>query len=92
MCQERWEIFGQPVPPYFTLLMLGFLSATYFAARWSKRAGYGHDTMIDLGLVALLSGIVGSRILHVLADGYFWDYVHLCTDPSQVVWERFELG
>jgi phosphatidylglycerol:prolipoprotein diacylglycerol transferase len=25
--------------------------------------------------------------MHVLADGYFWDYVHLCTDPSQVTWE-----
>jgi phosphatidylglycerol:prolipoprotein diacylglycerol transferase len=24
--------------------------------------------------------------LHVLADGYFWDYVHLCTNPSLVAW------
>jgi phosphatidylglycerol:prolipoprotein diacylglycerol transferase len=22
----------------------------------------------------------------VLADGYFWDYVHMCTDPSKVNW------
>jgi phosphatidylglycerol:prolipoprotein diacylglycerol transferase len=32
----------------------------------------------------LLAGVAGGRILHVLADGYFWDYVHLCTDPSKV--------
>jgi phosphatidylglycerol:prolipoprotein diacylglycerol transferase len=30
--------------------------------------------------------VAGARVLHVIADGYFWDYVHLCTDPSLVVW------
>ena len=30
----------------------------------------------------LLGGVAGARILHVLADGYFWDYVHLCTNPA----------
>ena len=29
-------------------------------------------------------GSSGARLLHVFADGYFWDYVHLCTDPGQV--------
>jgi phosphatidylglycerol:prolipoprotein diacylglycerol transferase len=41
---------------------------------------------VDLGLGTLLAGIVGSRLLHVFADGYFMDYVHLCTDPSKVQW------
>ncbi len=26
------------------------------------------------------------RILSVVADGHFWDYVHLCTDPMKVNW------
>ena len=42
--------------------------------------------IVDLGLAMLLAGVAGSRILHVIADGYFWDYVHLCTDPSKVDW------
>jgi phosphatidylglycerol---prolipoprotein diacylglyceryl transferase len=42
--------------------------------------------MVDLGLALLLSGIIGARLLHVIADGYFWDYVHLCTDPAAVEW------
>jgi hypothetical protein len=25
--------------------------------------------------------------VHVIADGYFWDYVHLCTDPARVDWK-----
>jgi phosphatidylglycerol:prolipoprotein diacylglycerol transferase len=34
----------------------------------------------------LLAGGAGARLLHVFADGYFWDYVHLCTDPVRVDW------
>ena len=32
-------------------------------------------------------GVIGGRIFHVLFDGYFMDYVHLCTDPSLVDWQ-----
>ena len=79
------KIFGESLPAYFTLLMTGFLLATYFGARWAKRSGLDHDVIIDLGLIAVLAGVGGGRILHVLADGFFWDYVHLCTDPPQVI-------
>src|SRR5437762_8274965 len=27
-----------------------------------------------------------SDLLHVIADGHFMEYVHACTDPSQVDW------
>ncbi|MDD9940835.1 MAG: prolipoprotein diacylglyceryl transferase [Myxococcales bacterium] len=84
------HIFGEPIPAYFTLLMVGFGVATFLAAYWSKRAGYDHDVIIDLGLLSVIAGVVGGRLLHVIADGYFWDYVHLCTDPSQVVWKVVE--
>jgi phosphatidylglycerol:prolipoprotein diacylglycerol transferase len=84
------HLFGEPIPAYFTLLMVGFALATFVAARWAKRAGLDHDVIIDLGLVALLSGVAGGRLLHVFADGYFWDYVHLCTDPAQVVWRTVD--
>ena len=42
--------------------------------------------IVDLGLAMLLAGVAGSRIIHLPADGYFWDYVHLCTDPARVDW------
>ncbi len=81
------EIFGQPLPAYFTLLLVGFAVATWLGARLAKRMGLSADTFIDLGLFSVLFGVLGARLMHVLADGYFWDYVHLCTDPSQVAWE-----
>jgi phosphatidylglycerol:prolipoprotein diacylglycerol transferase len=80
------EIFGEPIPAYFALLMVGYALAIYIAARWATRLGLDREVIIDLGLLSLVVGVAGGRILHVLADGFFWDYVHLCTDPSQVVW------
>lgn len=75
-----------PAPSYFVLLLMGFVFATLMGAIWAKRIGQDPDVIVDLGLAMLLAGIAGGRILHVLADGYFWDYVHLCTDPSKVQW------
>lgn len=87
MCDQPWEIFGETLPAYFNCLMLGYAFAIYVGARWAKQTGLSHDTVIDLGLYALIWGVIGGRVLHVLADGYFMDYVHLCTDPSLVSWE-----
>ena len=80
------RIFGEPIPAYFALLTVGFAVATLLLARWAKRLQLDHDVMIDLGLISVLAGVAGARLLHVIADGYFWDYVHLCTDPTRVVW------
>lgn len=73
-----------PLPSYFTLLMVGFMIAIYIAWRRSTRFGIDPDDLLDLSLYMLLAGLVGARLLHVVADGYFTDYVHLCTDPLQV--------
>jgi phosphatidylglycerol:prolipoprotein diacylglycerol transferase len=81
------EIFGEPVPAYFTLLLIGFAAATWLAAHLAKREGLNPDSFIDLGLFCVIFGVLGARVLHVFADGYFWDYVHLCTDPTKVAWE-----
>jgi len=78
---------GQALPAYFTMLIVGFSLATWLGARWAKRSKLDHESIIDLGLFSLIAGVAGARILHVVADGYFWDYVHLCTDPAQVAWQ-----
>jgi len=78
--------YAIPAPSYFVLLLSGFIFATLMGAIWAKRIGQDPDVIVDLGLAMLLAGIAGGRLLHVIADGYFWDYVHLCTDPSKVDW------
>jgi len=78
--------FPVEFPAYFTLLTIGFALAIVVARRWAGRQGLDREVATDLGLYMLIAGVIGSRIMHVLVDGYFWDYVHLCTDPSQVEW------
>jgi phosphatidylglycerol:prolipoprotein diacylglycerol transferase len=83
---DLFRLFGIAFPSYFVLLLSGFLFATALGALWARRVGQSADVIVDLGLAMLLAGVAGARVLHVLADGYFWDYVHLCTDPSKVIW------
>jgi phosphatidylglycerol:prolipoprotein diacylglycerol transferase len=90
MHPQLFSVLGLGFPAYFVLLITGFLFATTMGALWARRIGQDPDVVIDLGLAMLLAGVVGSRLLHVVADGYFWDYVHLCTDPSQVSWRITE--
>src|SRR3954454_19001574 len=92
MRPELFRLFDVGFPSYFVLLLSGFLFATALGVLWARRIGENPDVIVDLGLAMLLAGVAGGRILHVLADGYFMDYVHLCTDPSLVDWklERVE--
>lgn len=86
MRPELFRFFDVGFPSYFVLLLTGFLFATALGTLWARRIGLNADVVVDLGLAMLLAGVAGARILHVLVDGYFWDYVHLCTDPARVDW------
>ncbi|HEY3818921.1 MAG TPA: prolipoprotein diacylglyceryl transferase [Polyangiaceae bacterium] len=86
MHPDLFKLVGVAFPSYFVLLLSGFLFATAIGALWARRIGESPDVIVDLGLAMLLAGVAGGRILHVFVDGYFWDYVHLCTDPAQVSW------
>ncbi len=87
MHPRLFELFDTPFPSYFVMLVMGFVFATILGALWARRVGLNPDVIVDLGLSMLIFGVLGARILHVLADGYFWDYVHLCTDPGLVEWK-----
>lgn len=92
MRPELFRLFDIGFPSYFVLLLSGFVFATALGVLWARRIGQNPDVIVDLSLAMLLAGVVGSRLLHVVADGYFMDYVHLCTDPTKVAWplERAE--
>ncbi len=81
-----FKLAGIEVPSYFFMLAVGFVLATWLGARWIHRIGKDKEVIWDLGLAMVIAGVAGSRLLHVLADGYFWDYVHVCTDPARVSW------
>ncbi|MEK6606776.1 MAG: prolipoprotein diacylglyceryl transferase [Myxococcota bacterium] len=71
-------------PSYSTLLALGLLIAIVLSMREAKRNAIDPNDFLDLNLWMIVWGLVGARVLHVIADGHFMDYVHMCTDPSRV--------
>lgn len=89
MHPELIRIGELSLPSYYTMITVGFLLLMYLSWRESKRVGIDPDDTLDLGLYMLLFGLIGARLLHVVADGYFWDYVHLCTDPLRVEVQSF---
>ncbi|MBR58639.1 MAG: hypothetical protein CMH54_11555 [Myxococcales bacterium] len=71
-------------PAYFTVLTVAVMAAILLAWHKAGSLQINRNDMLDLAFLMVFMGVVGSRILHVIADGSFWDYVHLCTDPTQV--------
>ncbi|PKN25135.1 MAG: hypothetical protein CVU65_09680 [Deltaproteobacteria bacterium HGW-Deltaproteobacteria-22] len=78
-------LFGHiTFPAYFTMLALAFLVGLWLLERAGRRLRIHPLKLYDMGVLIMVFALFGSRFLHVLADGQFIDYVHLCTDPKQV--------
>ncbi len=71
-------------PAYMTLLIIGFALATWLVRREEDRSGKNGDRIVDLALLMVFFGLLGARLLSVLADGHLQDFVNLCTDPKLV--------
>jgi phosphatidylglycerol:prolipoprotein diacylglycerol transferase len=59
-----------PIHTYGVLLALGFAAALFTAIALGKEAGIGSDDIGDICLVALITGLVGGRLLFVAVE---WD-------------------
>jgi phosphatidylglycerol:prolipoprotein diacylglycerol transferase len=79
-------------PAYFTMLTLSGVVCVLLTWHRARQVGIRPEKIIDLAFIMLLMGVVGARILHILADGFFWDYVHLCTDSLQVAGKSLGSG
>jgi phosphatidylglycerol---prolipoprotein diacylglyceryl transferase len=71
-------------PAYFTLLAVGFGLAMLLTVRESRKIGMNPDRTLDTNLWMIVWGIIGARVLHLIADGHFHDYVNLCVNPEAV--------
>jgi phosphatidylglycerol:prolipoprotein diacylglycerol transferase len=71
-------------PAYFTFLTLGLALAALVTVREARKLDLDPDDILDINLYMTIFGVIGSRLLHVIADGHFMDYVNLCVDPRQV--------
>jgi len=96
MYPELFHIGGFPVNTYGVLLALAFLAALFVAARLGERDGLPRERVFDLGLWMLLGGLVGSKLLLMVAEPEYaanpWQLVSLDFLRSGGVWYGGFLG
>jgi phosphatidylglycerol:prolipoprotein diacylglycerol transferase len=66
---------------YGVLLAAAFLAALWVALRGARRAGFSRDPILDIWIAALISGIVGAKLLLYLLD---LDYY--LSNPGALLW------
>jgi len=71
-------------PSYFTLLTVGFAFATLLTWRDAKGHQIDPDRVIDINLYMVIFGVIGARVMHLIADGHFMEYVNMCFAPETV--------
>lgn len=80
-------LLGYSLPSYFTMVAIGFIMGIIMIRRWATPLHIDKQIMLDFVIWMAIWGVIGSRILHVVADGHFWDYVYVCLDPNRVDWK-----
>lgn len=60
-----------PVFSYGFMIMLAFVAAILLAVRRAKARGVNPDVVFDLGLYAIVCGIIGARLAFVMTDPDF---------------------
>jgi phosphatidylglycerol:prolipoprotein diacylglycerol transferase len=68
MYPELFRIGNFPVNTYGVLMAVGFMAALFVASRLAGRDGQPRDRVFDLGLWILLGGLIGSKLLMVVAE------------------------
>ena len=84
MLQELFRIPGTdyPVYGYGVMLVLGFLAAIEAGRFMARRIGQDADFFSNAALLALVFGIAGARLSHVLEN------LDLYTDPNLSAWRN----
>jgi phosphatidylglycerol:prolipoprotein diacylglycerol transferase len=76
------------IPAYMTFVLIGFVVAIGLGRREQDRIDGHGERVVDLGIVLAFFGLLGARVLSVLADGHLREYVDLCvggTDCLEVL-------
>jgi len=69
-------ILGDSVKGYGLMILIGFLSCVWLAARRTAKAKGDPDMILNMAFIALVAGFLGARVFYVV---HYWnrDYAHL---------------
>src|SRR5215472_8472695 len=85
MLQDLFRIPGTNITlhGYGLMLVIGFLLAIELAKFLGRRSRIEPDIFVNAALIALVAGVVGARLSHVLEN---WGQY---TDPRRSAWANF---
>jgi phosphatidylglycerol:prolipoprotein diacylglycerol transferase len=96
MFPELFRIGDFPVHTYGVLLALAFVASLFVASRLAERDGLPRERVFDLGLWMLLGGLLGSKLLLMLAEPQYgtsvWNLLSVDFLRSGGVWYGGFLG
>lgn len=55
--------------------MVAALACTFYIHWLGKKKGFRPEVILDMGMIGILAGVIGSRIFHILveAPAYYWE-------------------
>jgi len=67
-------LFGVVIPIYFVVCALAFIFAMLLLVSRADRSGLSRNRALDVSLVLMIAGFVGSRLFHVFFEepAYYW--------------------
>jgi phosphatidylglycerol:prolipoprotein diacylglycerol transferase len=75
-------IGGNPIYGYGVMMVLGFFAALQLARFLARRSQIDPEVFVNAGLIALLAGVIGARLSHVL------ETLPQYTNPDRTAWEN----
>lgn len=81
-----FEIWGFDVYGYGLMIAIGILSAIYLFVNRSKKKGYDEDKIFNMTIIAIISGILGGKVLYIITD-----FKYVIENPSVII-KDFGLG
>lgn len=65
---QPWGANSVPVQSYGTMILIGFLTGVWIAARRSRLIGVDPKHCVDVGVYGVMIGLAGARLLHIVSN------------------------
>lgn len=76
------ELFGLNIPTYGLMMSLAFIVAILFSYFRAKKAGLDPDKLLNIAIIAIVTGVLGSYLLYIFVTYSFSEIIACIKDGS----------